>query len=71
MISQVRLARESMEASGHSSNCNLLPWKFIAAQEPEGTITGRSPAKTEAVCSATLREAFQSPELKAGWPQQV
>ena len=71
MISQVRLARESIEGSGHSSNCSGLPWKHMAAQEPLGTMTGRSPANTFAVCIATLREAFQSPELNAGWPQQV
>jgi len=71
MSSQVRLASEVMAGSGFSSNWSRLPWRFIAAQEPEGTITGKSPAKTSAACFATLREADHSPELKAGWPQQV
>ena len=69
--SQVRFASESTAGSGHSSNCSLWPWKCIAAQEPLGTITGRSPANTLAAWRATWREAFQSPELKAGCPQQV
>jgi hypothetical protein len=71
MTSQVRLASEVMAGSGFSSNWSRLPWRFIAAQEPDGTITGSSPAKTSAACFATLREALHSPELKAGWPQQV
>ena len=34
-------------------------------------MTGNSPAKTVAQCFATLREALHSPELNAGWLQQV
>ena len=49
MTSQVRFASEVTFASGASSNWRRFPWKFIAAQEPDGTITGRSPAKTSAV----------------------
>jgi hypothetical protein len=43
----------------------------MAAQEPLGTITGTEPAKVFTVWRTTLREAAQSPPLKAGWPQQV
>ena len=43
-----------MAGSGFSSNWSRLPWRFIAAQEPEGTITGRSPAKTSAAVFCDL-----------------
>jgi hypothetical protein len=43
----------------------------IAAHEPEGTITVRSPANAEIVYLACCRARSAKPLLKNGWPQQV
>src|SRR5208283_2210069 len=70
--SHVRRPRPSTSPrSGSCSNSRRAPWKSIAAQEPEGTTTGSSPRKVRTACRTTLRDAAQSPPLKAGWPQHV
>ena len=70
--SQVRRPSAVTDARSFSrSNSSGAPWKSMAAQEPEGTITGSDPAKVRTVWRTTWREAGQSPPLKAGWPQQV
>ena len=43
----------------------------IAAQEPEGTTTGSSPANARSAWRATGRAWSGCPALQPGWPQQV
>src|ERR1700680_2565550 len=43
----------------------------MPAQEPDGATTKSKGANASIVCSAMSRLVARSPELKAGWPQQL
>src|ERR1700686_4404150 len=43
----------------------------MPAQEPDGATTKSKGAKASIACSAMSRLVARSPELKAGWPQQL
>src|SRR5580692_6761010 len=43
----------------------------MPAQEPDGATTKSKGAKTSMICAAISRLVARSPELNAGWPQQV
>src|SRR5215471_2970167 len=43
----------------------------MPAHEPEGATTWSYDAKASITCSAMARAFRRSPELNAGWPQQV